>query len=134
VTMTDPIADMLTRIRNANIAFHDEVVMPSSKLKEAVAKILEREGYITGFEVHERAGRPGKFLTVHMKYTNDRKRVISGIKRVSKPGLREYRPATEVPRVLGGLGIAIISTNQGLLTDREARERRVGGEVLCTVW
>jgi small subunit ribosomal protein S8 len=132
--MTDPIADMLTRIRNANIAFHDETVMPSSKLKEAVAKILEREGYISGFEVHERPGRPGKFLTVRMKYTNDRKRVISGIKRISKPGLREYRPASEVPRVLGGLGIAILSTNQGLLTDREARERRVGGEVLCTVW
>jgi small subunit ribosomal protein S8 len=132
--MTDPIADMLTRIRNANIAFYDDVVMPSSKLKEAVAKILEREGYISGFEVYERPGRPGRFLAVRMKYTNDRKRVISGIKRISKPGLREYRPSTEMPRVLGGLGIAIISTNQGLLTDREARERHVGGEVLCTVW
>jgi len=134
VTMTDPIADMLTRIRNANVAFHDEVTMPSSKLKEAVARILEREGYISGFELSDRPGRPGDLLTVRMKYTNDRKRVISGIKRISKPGLREYRRATDVPRVLGGLGIAILSTNQGLLTDKEARERRVGGEVLCTVW
>ncbi len=134
MTMTDPIADMLTRIRNANTAFHDEVIMPSSKLKEAVAQILEREGYISGFELADRPGRPGRLLTVHLKYTNDRKRVISGIKRASKPGLREYRRAGDMPRVLGGLGIAIISTNQGLLTDREARERRVGGEVLCTVW
>ncbi len=134
MTMTDPIADMLTRIRNANVAFHDEVTMPSSKLKEAVARILEREGYISGFELSDRPGRPGDLLTVRMKYTNDRKRVISGIKRISKPGLREYRRATDVPRVLGGLGIAILSTNQGLLTDKEARERRVGGEVLCTVW
>jgi small subunit ribosomal protein S8 len=132
--MTDPIADMLTRIRNANVAFHDEVTMPSSKLKEAVARILEREGYISGFELRDRPGRPGDTLTVKMKYTQDRKRVISGIKRVSRPGLREYRRATDVPRVLGGLGIAILSTNQGLLTDKEARERRVGGEVLCTVW
>ncbi len=134
MTMTDPIADMLTRIRNANTAFHDEAIMPSSKLKEAVAQILQREGYIAGYEVGDRPGKPGNLLTVKLKYTNDRKRVISGIKRVSKPGLRDYRGATEMPRVLGGLGIAIISTNQGLLTDREARERRVGGEVLCTVW
>ncbi len=134
MTMTDPIADMLTRIRNANTAFHDDVVMPSSKVKAALAQILVNEGYIGGFEVGERPGRPGKFLTVHLKYTQDRKRVISGIKRVSKPGLREYRPSTSMPRVLGGLGIAIISTNQGLLTDREARLRHVGGEVLCTVW
>ncbi len=134
MTMTDPIADMLTRIRNANTAFHDEAIMPSSKLKEAVARILEREGYIAGYEIGDRPGKPGNLLTVKLKYTTDRKRVISGIKRVSKPGLRDYRGCTEMPRVLGGLGIAIISTNQGLLTDREARERRVGGEVLCTVW
>ena len=134
MTMTDPIADMLTRIRNANIAFHYDVVMPSSKLKEAVARILEREGYITGFSVEDRPARPGNNLRVRLKYTNDRQRVITGIKRASKPGLREYRRANEVPRVLGGMGIAILSTNQGLLTDREARARNVGGEVLCTVW
>jgi small subunit ribosomal protein S8 len=134
MTMTDPIADMLTRLRNANIAFHDDVVMPSSKLKEAVAKILEQEGYITGFALEDRPGKPGNLLRIRLKYTNDRQRVITGIKRASKPGLREYRRANEVPRVLGGMGIAIISTNQGLLTDREARKRNVGGEVLCTVW
>ncbi len=134
MTMTDPIADMLTRIRNANIAFHDEVVMPSSKLKEAVARILEREGYIAGYSMEDRPGRPGNNLRIRLKYTNDRQRVITGIKRASKPGLREYRRANEVPRVLGGMGIAILSTNQGLLTDREARARNVGGEVLCTVW
>ena len=134
MTMTDPIADMLTRIRNANIAFHDDVLMPSSKLKEAVARILEREGYIAGYSVEDRPGRPGNNLRVRLKYTNDRQRVITGIKRASKPGLREYRRANEVPRVLGGMGIAILSTNQGLLTDREARARNVGGEVLCTVW
>jgi len=132
--MTDPLADMLTRIRNANIAFHDDVAMPSSKLKEAVAKILEREGYITSFEVDAPAGRPGKRLTIRMKYTNDRRRTISGLKRVSRPGLRVYTKAEGVPRVLGGMGIAILSTNQGLLTDREARQRHVGGEVLCQVW
>jgi len=132
--MTDPIADMLTRIRNANTAFHDDVTMPSSKLKEAVARILEREGYISGYSVDEQPGRPGRKLTVKMKYTNDRRRTISGIQRVSRPGLRVYSKAESVPRVLGGMGIAIISTNQGLLTDREARERRVGGEVLCQVW
>jgi small subunit ribosomal protein S8 len=132
--MTDPIADMLTRIRNANTAFHDDVLMPSSKLKEAVARILEREGYIQGFEVNELPGRPGRQLTIRMKYTTDRRRTISGLKRVSRPGLRVYRKADAVPRVLGGMGIAILSTNQGLLTDREARERHVGGEVLCQVW
>ena len=135
--MTDPIADMLTRIRNANVAFHDDVAMPSSKLKEAVAVILEREGYITGFEVGadpKRPAHPGKLLTIRMKYSSDRRRTISGIKRVSRPGLRVYTKAEKVPRVLGGMGIAILSTNQGLLTDREARERKVGGEILCQVW
>lgn len=134
MTMTDPIADMLTRIRNANIAMHDLTSMPSSKLKEALAKILEREGYIEGFEVADDPTRPGRKLTITMKYTPDRKRTISGIKRVSKPGLRVYMGATEVPRVLGGMGISVLSTNQGLLTDREARQRRVGGELLCQVW
>ncbi len=134
MTMTDPIADMLTRIRNANIAFHDDVAMPSSKLKEAVARILEQEGYITGFSVDAHPGRPGRRLTIKMKYTNDRRRTITGLKRVSRPGLRVYTKADGVPRVLGGMGIAILSTNQGLLTDRQARERKVGGEVLCQVW
>jgi small subunit ribosomal protein S8 len=134
VTMTDPIADMLTRIRNANVAFHDDVAMPSSKVKEALAKILEREGYITGFAVEDDSARPGRRLKIELKYTPDRRRTISGIRRVSKPGLRVYTKADKVPRVLGGMGIAILSTNHGLMTDREARERRVGGEVLCQVW
>jgi small subunit ribosomal protein S8 len=132
--MTDPIADMLTRLRNANIAFHDEVLMPSSKLKEALARILVREGYIAGFDVSKDAAKPGQQLKIELKYTPDRKRTISGLKRVSKPGLRVYSASTDVPRVLCGMGIAILSTNQGLMTDREARQRRVGGEVLCQVW
>ncbi len=132
--MTDPIADMLTRVRNANTAFHDDVRMPSSKLKEALARILEREGYIEGYTVEDDPTKPGKRLTIKMKYTSDRQRTISGLRRVSRPGLRVYTKADAVPRVLGGLGIAVLSTNQGLMTDREARERRVGGEVLCQVW
>ena len=134
MTMTDPIADMLTRIRNGNVAMHDEVVMPSSKLKEALAAILEREGYIAGHRVEGDTGHPGRKLVVLMKYTPERKRTITGIKRVSKPGLRVYSKADSVGRVLGGMGVVILSTNQGLLTDREARKRRVGGEVLCHVW
>jgi small subunit ribosomal protein S8 len=134
MTMTDPIADMLTRIRNANLALHDVTEMPSSKVKEALAKILEREGYIEGFNVIDDPIRPGNRLTINLKYTPDRKRTISGIKRVSKPGLRVYTAAHQVPRVLGGMGIAVLSTNQGLITDREARERRIGGEILCQVW
>jgi small subunit ribosomal protein S8 len=134
MTMTDPIADMLTRLRNANVAMHDDVVMPSSKLKESLAALLEREGYIAGYRVEGDTGHPGRKLTVHMKYTPERRRTITGIKRVSKPGLRVYSKADGVPRVLGGMGVAILSTNEGLLTDREARQRRVGGEVLCQVW
>jgi small subunit ribosomal protein S8 len=134
MTMTDPIADMLTRIRNANIAMHDEVAMPSSKLKEALADLLKAEGYIDSFDVADASDRPGRTLTIEMKYSPERKRVISGLKRISTPGLRVYRKADEVPRVLGGLGVAVLSTSQGLLTDREARKRRVGGEVLCYVW
>ncbi|HEY8525993.1 MAG TPA: 30S ribosomal protein S8 [Acidimicrobiales bacterium] len=134
MTMTDPIADMLTRIRNANTAMHDEVRMPSSKLKEALATVLEKEGYIAGFDTEENPGKPGRTLVIRMKYSPERARTISGIKRVSKPGLRVYSKATEVPRVLGGLGVAVLSTSQGLLSDREARKRRVGGEVLCYVW
>ncbi|MFZ4514729.1 MAG: 30S ribosomal protein S8 [Acidimicrobiia bacterium] len=134
MAMTDPIADMLTRIRNGNTAFHDEVRMPSSKVKEALATILEREGYIDGWSAAEVEGRPGRTLTIKLKYTADRKRSISGIRRISTPGLRVYTKTDRVPRVLGGMGIAILSTNQGLLTDRQARAMRVGGEVLCHVW
>lgn len=134
MTMTDPIADMLTRIRNANVAFHDDVAMPSSKVKEALAGILEQEGYITSFAIEDDASRPGRKLKIQLKYTPDRRRTISGIRRISKPGLRVYTKADSVPRVLGGMGISILSTNQGLMTDREARHRKVGGEVLCQVW
>jgi small subunit ribosomal protein S8 len=134
MTMTDPIADMLTRIRNANVAMHDEVPMPSSKLKEALAAILQREGYIQGFSVADNTDRPGRVLTINMKYAQDRTRTISGIKRVSKPGLRVYAKADSLPRVLGGLGVAVVSTSHGLMTDREARRSRMGGEVLCFVW
>jgi small subunit ribosomal protein S8 len=134
MTMTDPIADMLTRVRNANVAMHDNVRMPSSKLKESLAAILEREGYIEGFNVHDDPGRPGRMLDIRMKYAADRTRTISGLRRVSKPGLRVYTGADRLPRVLGGLGVAVLSTSQGLMTDREARKRRMGGEVLCYVW
>ena len=134
MTMTDPLADMLTRVRNANIAMHDSVRMPSSKLKEALAEILRREGYIEGFSVRDDSGRPGRTLEINMKYSPDRTRTISGLRRVSKPGLRVYTGADRLPRVLGGLGVAVLSTSQGLMTDREARQRRVGGEVLCYVW
>jgi small subunit ribosomal protein S8 len=134
MTMTDPIADMLTRVRNANTAMHDEVTMPSSKKKEALAALLQKEGYIEGFEVADNGERPGRTLTVTLKYSPERIRTISGLRRVSKPGLRVYKPAQEVPRVLGGLGVAVVSTSQGLMTDREARKRNVGGEVLCFVW
>ena len=132
--MTDPVADMLTRIRNANTAMHDEVRMPSSKLKEALAGVLKREGYIDGFTVADDPSRPGRLLTITMKYSPERARTISGLRRVSKPGLRIYTKADHVPRVLGGLGVAVLSTSKGLMTDREARRAGVGGEVLCFVW
>ncbi len=132
--MTDPVADMLTRIRNANTAMHDEVAMPSSKLKIALADALKSEGYINSFAIEENADRPGTTLTIQMKYSPKRERVISGIKRVSKPGLRVYSGSKEIPRVLGGLGVAVVSTSKGLMSDREARRRRLGGEVLCYVW
>ena len=132
--MTDPIADMLTRIRNANTAMHDEVRMPSSKQKLALAKILQQEGYIDGFSVAPSTTGPGDVLTIAMKYSEERKRPIAGLRRVSTPGLRVYRKSTAVPRVLGGLGVAVLSTSEGLMTDREARKRNVGGEVLCYVW
>jgi small subunit ribosomal protein S8 len=132
--LTDPIADMLTRVRNANTAMHDEVRMPSSKQKVALAAILEKEGYISGFTLAPSTTGPGDVLTISMKYSNDRRRTISGLRRISTPGLRIYRKSTDVPRVLGGLGVAVLSTSQGLMTDREARKRKVGGEVLCYVW
>ena len=132
--MTDPIADMLTRIRNANVAMHDEVRMPASKLKENLAVLLKKEGYIEGFHTEDNTERPGRSLIIEMKYSPERERVISGVKRVSKPGLRVYSKADTIPRVLGGLGVAVLSTSQGLMTDREARKRRMGGEILCFVW
>lgn len=132
--MTDPVADMLTRIRNANTAMHDEVSMPSSKLKVSLAGMLEKEGYIGGYDVADNVGKPGKTLTIRMKYSPNRERVISGLKRVSKPGLRVYSGSKDIPRVVGGLGVAVVSTSKGLMSDREARRRRLGGEVLCYVW
>jgi small subunit ribosomal protein S8 len=134
MTMTDPIADMLTRIRNANVAMHDEVSMPSSRQKLALAQLLTTEGYLTSFEEADNGDRPGRTLTIEMKYSPDRARVISGLKRVSKPGLRIYRKRDEIPRVQGGLGVAVVSTNKGLMSDREARKNRMGGEILCFVW
>ena len=134
MTMTDPIADMLTRIRNANVAMHDEVSMPSSKRKLALAEVLRREGYIASYAEQENAPRPGKTLTIEMKYSPERDRVIRGLKRISKPGLRIYRKRDQIPRVQGGLGVAVVSTNKGLMSDREARMNRMGGEILCYVW
>ena len=133
MTMSDPIADMLTRIRNANTAKHDTVDIPVSRMKLSIAQILQDEGYINKYEVVE----DGKFKNIHitLKYAADKsERIISGIKRISKPGLRVYAGKDELPRVLGGLGIAIISTNQGVITDKKARELQVGGEVLAFVW
>lgn len=135
MTMTDPIADMLTRLRNANQAFHDKTSMPHSKLKVRIAEILKSEGYISDYEVTEpREGEVGKSLTLTLKYTDGRQRSIAGVRRISKPGLRVYAKSTGLPKVLGGLGIAIISTSQGLLTDKQAHEKSVGGEVLAYVW
>ncbi|HEY3942965.1 MAG TPA: 30S ribosomal protein S8 [Acidimicrobiales bacterium] len=134
MTMTDPIADMLTRIRNANSAQFETVKMPGSKLKEALASILEREGFIAGYRVAKDPVRPGSTLEITMKYAQDRTRTIGGIRRVSKPGLRIYAQAERIPRVLGGIGVAVVSTSHGLMTDREARKRHLGGEVLCYVW
>lgn len=133
MTMTDPVADMLTRLRNANRAYHDEVSMPSSKLKTHIAEILQKEGYIAGWKV-EKNERVGQTLTIDLKYGPNRERSIAGIKRVSKPGLRVYAKSTEIPHVLGGLGVAILSTSSGLLTDRGATQKGVGGEVLAYVW
>ena len=133
MTHSDPIADMLTRIRNANTAKHDTVDIPASKMKEAIAKILLDEGYIKGYEVTENGA--AKTITVTLKYGKDKnEKTISGIKRISKPGLRVYANTENMPKVLGGLGIAIISTNKGVVTDKVARELNVGGDVLAFVW
>jgi small subunit ribosomal protein S8 len=129
---TDPIADMLTRIRNANQALHPEASMPSSKMKEAIAKVLVAEGYADSYRVEDAS--VGKTLTVRLRYNEDRSRVLSSINRVSKPGLRVYKASNEIRRIRGGLGISIVSTSEGLLTDRDARKRSIGGEVLCEVW
>ena len=132
MTMTDPIADFLTRLRNANSAYHDEVKLPHSKLKANIAEILKQEGYISDWSVED--ARVGQTLTMTLKYGPNRERSIAGIKRVSKPGLRVYAKSTEIPTVLGGLGVAILSTSSGLLTDRQAEQKGVGGEVLAYVW
>jgi small subunit ribosomal protein S8 len=135
MTMTDPIADMLTRLRNANSAYHDRVVMPHSKLKAHIADILQQEGYIFGWKTEEAPeGQVGSVLILELKYGPNRERSIAGLRRVSKPGLRVYAKSGGLPRVLGGLGVAIISTSSGLLTDRQATKRGVGGEVLAYVW
>jgi small subunit ribosomal protein S8 len=132
MTMTDPIADMLTRLRNANSAYHEDVTMPFSKIKASIAEILKQQGYIASWSVED--AEVGKNLLLHLKYGPSRERSIAGIRRVSKPGLRVYAKSTGLPRVLGGLGIAILSTSSGLLTDREAAKKGVGGEVLAYVW
>ncbi len=132
MTMTDPIADMLTRLRNANSAYHDRVVMPHSKLKVSIAEILQREGYIASHTVED--AEVGKSLVIELKYGRNRERSFAGLRRVSKPGLRVYAKSTGLPRVLGGLGIAIISTSNGLQTERQAYRNGVGGEVLAYVW
>lgn len=134
MTMTDPIADMLTRVRNANQAYLDSTTMPSSKIKVGIAEILKSEGYISSYEVGEVEGQVGKQLKVVLKYGDSRERSIAGLKRISKPGLRVYAKANNLPKVLGGLGVAIISTSHGLLTDRQANAKAVGGEVLAYVW
>ena len=131
---TDPIADMLTRIRNANMVSLTEVDMPSSKLKVELAKLLKSEGYVEDYAVVEKEGSAFKTLKITLKYDEKSKPVISNLKRISRPGLRNYCKAKNLPQVLGGMGIAIISTSKGLLTDRKARKENVGGEILCYVW
>jgi len=130
--MTDPIADMLTRLRNANSAFHETVEMPYSKMKASIANILKREGYIDGFSVED--ATVGKTLTLTLKFGPNRERSLAGLRRISKPGLRVYAKSTNLPQVLGGLGVAVLSTSSGLLTDREAKDKGVGGEVLAYIW
>ncbi|MFP6904581.1 MAG: 30S ribosomal protein S8 [Verrucomicrobiota bacterium] len=132
MNMSDPIADLLTRIRNAAMAEHRTVEIPHSKMKAEIVRLLKAEGYIEDFT--EEGETPTKKIVVWLKYTNDQDPVIRGLKRVSKPGLRNYVNATKIPRVLGGLGISILSTSHGIMTDRQARKKHVGGEVLCNIW
>jgi small subunit ribosomal protein S8 len=132
--VSDPIADMLTRIRNANKARRNEVFVPSSKLKRELARVLTEEGYLASFEVEKPADSPGEVLRIQFKVRPDRQQVISGIKRISKPGLRIYARKTEIPRVLGGLGLVVLSTSMGVMSGRQANKAGLGGEVLCYVW
>jgi small subunit ribosomal protein S8 len=132
MTMTDPIADMLARIRNASTAMHDDVDVPASKIKQNIARILLEEGFINKIDTVQDNGHP--MIRIELRYTEERERAIAGIRRISKPGRRVYRSAQDLPRVLGGLGVAIISTSQGVMTDKQARKNRVGGEVLAYVW
>lgn len=135
MTMTDPIADMLTRLRNANQAYHDSTSMPHSKIKVRIAQILKEQGYIASYEVIDpAAGEVGKTLKITLKYGSDRVRALAGLRRISKPGLRVYAKSNDLPKVLGGMGVAIISTSQGLMTDKQANSKSVGGEVLAYVW
>jgi small subunit ribosomal protein S8 len=132
MSFTDPIADMLTRIRNASSARHEKCVVPRSRLKIRIAEVLKQEGFIKDYVVHEDG--PQGAITILLKYSADREPAISDIKRVSKPGLRRYVPTDSIPRILNGMGIAILSTSKGVLVDREARKQKVGGELICTVW
>ncbi|WP_157110003.1 30S ribosomal protein S8 [Thermanaeromonas toyohensis] len=130
--MTDPIADFLTRIRNANMAYHEKVEVPASRVKRAIAEIMKNEGYIKDYEYIE-DGKQG-ILRIYLKYGPNKERVITGLKRISRPGLRIYARKDQLPRVLGGLGIAVISTSKGIMTDKQARREGVGGEVICYIW
>lgn len=132
MTMTDPIADMLTRIRNANIVRHESVELPASKIKKTIAEIMVQEGYLEGFEEYMDGTAP--MLKLGLKYSAGKDRVITGLKRISKPGLRVYVQKDNIPKVLGGLGVALLSTSNGILTDRDARNQGVGGEVICYIW
>lgn len=132
MVMTDPIADFLTRVRNANMVMHEKVEIPASKTKQALAEILKKEGFVKDYEYIE-DGKQG-VIRIYLKYGSNKEKVITGLKRISKPGLRVYCKKDEIPRVLGGLGIAVISTSQGIITDKEARKTGLGGEVICYVW
>lgn len=133
MAMTDPVADFLTRVRNANMAYHDKVEIPASKIKKAITIILKEEGFIKDYEFLEESHRQGA-IKIYLKYESNKQRVITGIKRISRPGLRVYVRKNDVPRVLGGLGVAIISTSKGILTDKQARKMNLGGEIICYVW
>jgi small subunit ribosomal protein S8 len=132
MSMTDPIADMLARIRNASTATHDDVLIPASKIKESIARILVEEGFVDDYEIVQDGSHPT--IKIDLRYSDEREPAIAGLRRISKPGRRVYRGAAELPRVLGGLGVAIISTSQGVMTDKQARRSRVGGEVLAYIW